>query len=276
MEEGGGLMHHYAHHIGDYRAHTAHLTFLEDAAYRRLLDRYYMTERPLEADLAALQRLVGARDDDEKRAVETVLQEFFTLQDDGWHQSRADDEIAAYQARAEAGRKNGAFGGRPKPEGNRRITGEEPDDNRKGTATKNHEPITNNQVMSARARKTRIPDDFDLTAERLEYAKSQGCADPTDTFNRFKLHHASKGTLMLDWDKAWQYWCRNEKNFQSGARGAQKTGAARTETAEHDTDDQWRARLRGFDPKKPWTWNPFWGPKPGEPGCFVPKDLMEG
>lgn len=262
-------MHHYAHHIGDYRAHTAHLTFVEDAAYRRLLDRYYMQERPLEADIAALQRLVGARTDDERQAVETVLREFFTLQDDGWHQGRADDEIATYQARAEAGRKNGASGGRPKAEKNRRKTGEKPEKNRQETATVNREPGTDNQFDGARARKTRVPDDFELTEERAAYAKAQGCADPVETFNRFKLHHASKGTLMLDWDKAWQYWCRNEKNFTP--RTAARTFDAKPTTV-HDSDEQWRGRLRGYRPGK--FWNPMWGPRPEDGGDHVPAPIL--
>ena len=136
-------MRHFPHHIGDYAAHTAHLTFVEDAAYHRLLRRYYQDEKPLPADLAAVQRLVGARAKEERAAVETVLREFFTLQDDGWHQARADQEIVAYQNRADAGRTNGALGGRPKGKNNRTKTGQEtgsePDNNH------NQEPVTKNQ-----------------------------------------------------------------------------------------------------------------------------------
>ena len=51
-------MRHFPHHIGDYAAATAHLSFMEDAAYHRLLRRYYQDEKPLPADLAAVQRLV--------------------------------------------------------------------------------------------------------------------------------------------------------------------------------------------------------------------------
>ncbi|NDC25981.1 MAG: DUF1376 domain-containing protein, partial [Proteobacteria bacterium] len=34
-------MHYYPFHVGDYQAHTAHLTNTEDLAYRRMLDLYY-------------------------------------------------------------------------------------------------------------------------------------------------------------------------------------------------------------------------------------------
>jgi len=110
----GEPMHHYPHHIGDYRTHTAHLTMVEDGAYRRLLDIYYMHEKPLPADVAAVLRLASARSREERAAVETILREYFTLKEDGWHQGRCDEEIDAYQERAEQARRNGKTGGRPK------------------------------------------------------------------------------------------------------------------------------------------------------------------
>lgn len=91
-------MNYYEHHIGDYAEATAHLSFIEDAAYSRLIRKYYATEKPLPADIKAVQRLVGARTREERAAVEQVLQEFFDLREDGWHQSRCDVEIGVYQA----------------------------------------------------------------------------------------------------------------------------------------------------------------------------------
>lgn len=109
-------MRHFSHHIGDYAAATAHLSFLEDAAYHRLLRRYYQDEKPLPKEVSAAQRLVGARTKEEREAVENVLREFFTLQEDGWHQARADEEIAGYRSRVDTARENGRkSGGRPKP-----------------------------------------------------------------------------------------------------------------------------------------------------------------
>ena len=89
-------MHYYEHHIGDYAEATAHLTFVEDAAYCRLIRKYYATEKPLPSDVKSAQRLVGARDKAEKEAVEIILNEFFELRDDGWHNQRCDEEIVRY------------------------------------------------------------------------------------------------------------------------------------------------------------------------------------
>ncbi len=143
-------MNYYHFHIGDYLVDTAHLSIIEDGAYRRLLDRYYTTEQPLSDDESALFRVVRARTEEEKESVRVVLGEFFTLTKEGWTHKRCASEISAYQAKAETNRANGAKGGRPKseeskPNDNPQETQPEPNDNPQETLTNNQEPITNNQ-----------------------------------------------------------------------------------------------------------------------------------
>jgi uncharacterized protein YdaU (DUF1376 family) len=84
---------YYPFHIGDYLSATRHLSWEEDAAYRRLLDTYYTTEKPLPAELRAVCRLVLATTESQREAVEIVLGEFFELTPDGWVNRRADAEI---------------------------------------------------------------------------------------------------------------------------------------------------------------------------------------
>lgn len=98
-------MNFYKHHIGDYAQATGHLSFVEDAAFSRLLRKYYAEEKPIPLDLKAAQRLVGARTREEKSAVETVLNEFFTRETDGWHNKRADEELGKANAQAETNRR---------------------------------------------------------------------------------------------------------------------------------------------------------------------------
>ena len=99
-------MNYYEHHLGDYAQATAHLSFVEDAAYSRLLRKYYAEEKALPAELRAVQRLVGARTDEEREAVQVVLEEFFTLESDGWHNKRADSEIAKVIEKREKAKKS--------------------------------------------------------------------------------------------------------------------------------------------------------------------------
>jgi len=93
----------YKHHIGDYAAATGHLSLIEDAIYSRLLRRYYLQEGPLPVPVEQAARLIGARGEEE--TVKAILLEFFVLADDGWHNKRADEEIARANSQADANRR---------------------------------------------------------------------------------------------------------------------------------------------------------------------------
>jgi uncharacterized protein YdaU (DUF1376 family) len=87
-------MHYYQFNIGDYASHTKHLTPIEDICYRRLLDWYYLHEKPIPKDINTVTRIVmlnGCATE-----VEQVLNEFFVLSKNGWINTRADKEIEAY------------------------------------------------------------------------------------------------------------------------------------------------------------------------------------
>ena len=62
-----------------------------------MIRKYYSTEKPLPADIKTVQRIVGARTKEEKNSVTAVLQEFFYLEADGFHNARCDAEIEKYR-----------------------------------------------------------------------------------------------------------------------------------------------------------------------------------
>lgn len=92
-------MNYYIHHIGDYAEATSHLSLLEDGIYSRLLRKYYSNEEPLPASVSAIARHIGARSEEERTALQAVLEDFFTLQEDGWHQDRCDAEIEVFRVK---------------------------------------------------------------------------------------------------------------------------------------------------------------------------------
>jgi len=89
-------MKYYKHYIGDYAAEAAYLSLVEDAIYTRLLRVYYRDEAPLPDDKASIAWLIGLRTRKEKEALERILSRFFTLDEDGWHNWRADKDIGDY------------------------------------------------------------------------------------------------------------------------------------------------------------------------------------
>lgn len=89
-------MNYFEHHIGDYDEATSHLTACEDGIYSRLIRKYMAKEQPFADDLPALQRLVRARNREEKNAVASILAEFFYLVDGFWHQKTCDEAIEKF------------------------------------------------------------------------------------------------------------------------------------------------------------------------------------
>jgi uncharacterized protein YdaU (DUF1376 family) len=75
------------------------LDLIEDLAYRRLLDLYYLHERPLNSGIAAVARQIGMREHEDK--VKLILEEFFHMSEDGWMNPRADREIKHFHGKIE-------------------------------------------------------------------------------------------------------------------------------------------------------------------------------
>jgi len=91
-------MHFYSFNIGDYISHTKHLSDMEDLAYRRLLDLYYLHERTLSEDVTLVARKINMKGNEPE--VQVVLEEFFTLEvGKGWINPRADEEIGKYRSK---------------------------------------------------------------------------------------------------------------------------------------------------------------------------------
>lgn len=135
-------MHFYPFNIGDYASHTKHLSLLEDIAYRRLIDLYYLNERPLNGCVADVARSIGMRDNID--SVEYVLREFFEVTDQGFTQKRIDKEIAHYQDKAQkasaAGKASAAKRSKPTPD-EQTLNGRSTDDQ----PNSKHETVTSKQ-----------------------------------------------------------------------------------------------------------------------------------
>ena len=126
----------YKFHLGDYITHTLHLSDAEDLAYRRLLDLYYMSEKPIPLDTEAVSRKIRLDLD----ITESVLGEFFDKTETGYRNARCDAEIAKYQHQVETNRSLGKRGGRPKK--TESETESKPNTNPKKIQNKNKKDIT--------------------------------------------------------------------------------------------------------------------------------------
>jgi uncharacterized protein YdaU (DUF1376 family) len=204
-------MQYYQFHIGDYVSATAHLSPLEDLAYRRMLDLYYSSENPLPTDIPSLTRRLRVSADD----VQNVLREFFELREDGYHNSRCDEEISRFLSWVDTQRENGRKGGRRKkqPQNNPLLTHGLPIANPSlthGQATHNPLPSTHNPVPKEEKEVRKrfiIPSVEEVAAYCIERGNT---IDP----QKFHDYNESKGwkvgnSPMKDWKAAVRTWEKN-------------------------------------------------------------------
>jgi len=131
-------MHYFQFNIGDYASHTRHLSPMEDLAYRRLLDLYYLKDGQVYGDEAEVARQVGLRE--YVQEVKQVLQDFFCLDaDDRWSHARCDAEIAHFRQKSEKASNAGKASAQRRS--NKRSTDVQP------TPNTNHKPLTTNQEL---------------------------------------------------------------------------------------------------------------------------------
>lgn len=83
---------YYRFFPGDYMRDTSDLSMAEDGAYRRLLDHYY-SEEELPSEKERLYRICRASSDEEKKAVEYVMERFFKNEGGRLLNKRAEREL---------------------------------------------------------------------------------------------------------------------------------------------------------------------------------------
>jgi uncharacterized protein YdaU (DUF1376 family) len=152
-------MHYYQFNIGDYASHTSRLSPMEDLAYRRLLDLYYLNEHPLNGCATDVAREIGLVE--HVKAVEYVLSKFFTFENDCYKQKRIDFEIKKYKSNARNKSKAGKASAKARQAKaknevtdveqvlNTNSTGEQLNINQE-PLTKNQEPVIKDPIVSAK------------------------------------------------------------------------------------------------------------------------------
>lgn len=114
---------------------------MQDLAYRRLIDLYYLQEKPIPAQNPAA--LIGLNDC--STDVEHVLNTYFVLSEQGWVNKRVEQEIHAYKDnirhKSEAGKKSAEARKANKINAPEQLLNSSSTDVQ---LTNNHKPITNN------------------------------------------------------------------------------------------------------------------------------------
>ena len=86
-------MESYRLDLNKYKIETAHLSLLEHGVYLQLKNLYLSQESPLSADTDKIKRLINARTQDEKDAVNNILADFFIQTNNQFHNEHLDNLI---------------------------------------------------------------------------------------------------------------------------------------------------------------------------------------
>ena len=95
-------MHFYMFHPAKFNFETKHLSRLEKAIYREMIDDYMNNESPFPVDIEKLAWRFSCETEQERNALGTILDNFFIIKKDKkgvehYHHKRLDAEIRAYR-----------------------------------------------------------------------------------------------------------------------------------------------------------------------------------
>lgn len=203
-------MHYYQFNIGDYASHTRGLSLLEDLAYRRLLDQYYLNERPFNKCSTTVARLIGMKD--YVSEVDYVLRTFFVENEEKeWINVRADREIQHFKTKSE----KAAVAG--KASAMRRLNERSTDVKQTLNGrqlTNNHKPITNNQEPLLNPP---TPQGVDNGFEEFwqAYPKKVGKTAAQKAWSKLKSHKNSLELIKaaLEWQRVSDQWTKENGQF---------------------------------------------------------------
>ena len=166
------IMHYYQFNIKDYKAHTDHLSLMEDLAFRRMLDWVYLHEKPLPINPTEIAKRILMPTHSE--SIEFVLSEFFELIEDGYVNRTATDNIDSFKAKSEKATKSANMRWNKKADANDMRTHSESNANNKPLTT-NNKPLTTKQEPSLKETALSTKVDVSLVNDVFNYWSQVMC-----------------------------------------------------------------------------------------------------
>lgn len=247
---------YYRRYIGSYQKRTTRLSMRDHGAYALMLDFYYAEEEPLPLEMEDIYDICKARTPDDRKSVQKVLRLHFDQRADGYHNARADAEIAA----SKQARTNGKKGGRPPSDQTGNETGNETesltgDETERVTGTGtgagggtvhpttyNHsafqpsaskpsadtlQPSENSSAArSKRSPKTPLPDSFGLSPRVTTWAQGKQFDRLDEHLEAFVSVVKQHDYRYVDWDEALMTAIRKDwAGLRKGTRPGNQTAA---------------------------------------------------
>jgi len=205
-------MHWFKFDIKAYASHTAHLSEMEDLAYRRMMDWCYLHEEPLPLELDRIAKLIRMRTHSE--CIADVLQEFWIEEEDGYYHAKINDDIAKYRSKSDKAKaaaearwnkkslKNKALGKKKTSNADAMQTHSE--------RNANKESVIKNNKSFVKPTLDQVTDYFKQKGEAAFPARSEA--------EKFMDHYTANGwkvgrNSMRDWKAAVRNWMKNVGHY---------------------------------------------------------------
>ncbi|GAB3255067.1 YdaU family protein [Chitinimonas naiadis] len=211
----------YPFFVADYARDTAQLSMLEDGAFRRLLDHYYLTGSPLPVEPVQLHRICRAVLADEQAAVNTVVAQFFTLTERGLVHERVEAEL----------RKNSEISKKRSTAAHKRhgkVVAADPALPEVTSSalqvqlpvhTQSQSQTTNSSLVvraGSAAAGTPLPADFAVTPAHQVLANNLGL-DLAAQLDLFRDYYTASDERLVDWHAKFSGWLRRAPGFGGSA-----------------------------------------------------------
>jgi uncharacterized protein YdaU (DUF1376 family) len=273
-----------AFNVDDYVTNTMHLTTRQHGAYILLICAAWKAKGVLpgvDAALMATAKLTPK----EWREDAPILKAFLTRRGDAWVHERVEFEWKDAQALIAAKSRAGKAGARKRWDGrsNGAAMADASQEQRQSDAP-SPEPVPNppasknlcvSQSAPVGATHTKLLMDWEgwkPSAAAIEALRTTHPWLTGDMFDARQRDFAdwcrSHAVTSSDPDSTWSSFMRKTH--------APKVAAVGSKAAKSDIlppDDRWGARMKGWRERKFWVRD--WGPRPGEAGCWVPREFLD-
>jgi len=200
-------------YVADYEADTSHLSMEEDGAYMRLLRLCWRTPGcSVPDDPKWIMRKMRVTADEFYRAVEPVIDEFFTRADGRIFQARLQREHASIEAlqskRSAAGKRGNEkrWGLKTNEKGSRKAT------DLRSQLEPEPEPLKREAKASPK-RGSRLPSNWVLPSDWGQWALDEGYPEnlirsEAEKFRDYWIAVPGQRGVKLDWMATWRNWIR--------------------------------------------------------------------
>lgn len=266
----------------DWNDGTEDLTLEQEAAYLRICNAIYITERPIRENWFVIAGLLRCSDRKAKRLISELVDAGKLIIEDGHISNRrAMDEVSTRRGlsvdRSSAGRRGGVESGKSRAKTlKRQETGEaiaskqnEPEEIREEEKRDPPNPLTQKRFANPSVVLQSIVDP--MTAQRF-VGHLEERRRPLTSQSAEMLVETLREVVRLGGNPADALKLAIKKGWISVDIEYLRNAGFKFSVAAAAPDEDWAGRMKVWAAEG--TWVHGWGAKPGEPGCRVPPEFL--